>query len=176
MQKLIQLALAILTLGAAVGGFHFNNLKNEVEIPYAEPPSFQAILASQEARDAHFESARARDAAYAERRELGLYSDNLFGVALLSALALILASIPWKRIALASGEKAGEAYDKITDLNEKRKQAKGPNLSHSKGINTFLVADELAKWRKLLDDGTVTQSEYDAVKAKLLGQNRKEES
>ncbi len=31
------------------------------------------------------------------------------------------------------------------------------------------VADELIKWKKLLDQGAITQAEYDAQKKKLLG-------
>ena len=33
-----------------------------------------------------------------------------------------------------------------------------------------LVADELAKLKKLLDDGVITQEEFDAQKTKLLNQ------
>ncbi|MBR0032799.1 MAG: SHOCT domain-containing protein [Treponema sp.] len=31
------------------------------------------------------------------------------------------------------------------------------------------AADELAKWKRLLDTGTITQTEFDAKKKQLLG-------
>ena len=36
-------------------------------------------------------------------------------------------------------------------------------------INSLSPADELAKWKKLLDDGAITQKEYNAKKKQLLG-------
>ncbi|MCI0372891.1 SHOCT domain-containing protein [Lacticaseibacillus paracasei] len=40
---------------------------------------------------------------------------------------------------------------------------------HSQTIQVASDADEIAKYKKLLDDGAITQSEYDAKKKQLLG-------
>lgn len=48
----------------------------------------------------------------------------------------------------------------------------GPQAIAATVINQQLsAADELAKWKKLLDDGVITQEEYDAKKKKILDGN-----
>lgn len=37
-------------------------------------------------------------------------------------------------------------------------------------VDTMLKADELKKYKQLLDDGTISQEEFDAKKKQLLGQ------
>ncbi len=37
-------------------------------------------------------------------------------------------------------------------------------------VDTMLIADELKKYKQLLDDGTISQEEFNAKKKQLLGQ------
>ena len=49
-------------------------------------------------------------------------------------------------------------------------QVRKKEASQSTSSTALSRADELAKWKKLLEDGTITQAEYDAEKKKLLRQ------
>lgn len=42
------------------------------------------------------------------------------------------------------------------------------NLNHKKGSSHFSIADELLKYKTLLDAGAITQEEYDRLKDKLI--------
>ena len=59
-----------------------------------------------------------------------------------------------------------KAKEVVKYIETKRKNLKSSNSSSSQGVSS---ADEIAKFKKLLDDGTITQEEFDAKKKQLLG-------
>lgn len=77
----------------------------------------------------------------------------------------VFAGSAWgKKNAIIFGKKHKEEMDKLVDfINQKIKDAHSSN-----GVSTS-SADEIAKFKKLLDDGTITQEEFDAKKKQLLG-------
>ncbi len=53
--------------------------------------------------------------------------------------------------------------------DEEYEKEKQRTLSASENDNTFSAADELKKFKELLDSGIITQEEFDAKKKQLLG-------
>ena len=53
--------------------------------------------------------------------------------------------------------------------DEEYEKEKQRILSASENDNTFSAADELKKFKELLDSGIITQEEFDAKKKQLLG-------
>ena len=59
---------------------------------------------------------------------------------------------------------------KVNELNDKNKQLQAAQDSYIKSVAGGTSAtDEIAKAKALLDAGTITQAEFDALKAKALG-------
>lgn len=77
----------------------------------------------------------------------------------------IYAGSAWgKKNAIIFGKKHKEEMDKLVNfINKKISEA------HSNNGSAVSSADEIAKFKKLLDDGTITQEEFDAKKKQLLG-------
>lgn len=64
-------------------------------------------------------------------------------------------------------ENANEIHSKVSQLIIDRQNSK--NLSTMKVTNQDSNADELKKYKELLDSGVITQEEFDAKKKQLLG-------
>ena len=67
------------------------------------------------------------------------------------------------RILMESLQKAVSVLSIITKSEEAQKTEKAPNAS------TVSAADEIRKYKALLDDGIITQQEFEAKKKQLLG-------
>ncbi len=57
----------------------------------------------------------------------------------------------------------------LTEMLEVRKLVEEKVKNNKAGVPTSSTADELQKFKKLLDDGIITQEEFDAKKNQLLG-------
>ena len=66
---------------------------------------------------------------------------------------------------LQEAQDIGALLDYIC-TNTKSVQLSG---SGSNSINTISAADEIRKYKELLDEGIITQEEYDAKRKQLLG-------
>lgn len=58
-----------------------------------------------------------------------------------------------------------DAYTQTSAPN----QMVAKNTNATTPVNVHSVADELLKWKGLLDQGVITQEEFDAKKKELLG-------
>lgn len=81
-------------------------------------------------------------------------------------LDLVYSGSAWgKKNAIIFGRKHKDEMEKLKDFIERKiEQAHSSNTNSSNS-----AADEIAKFKKLLDDGTITQDEFDAKKKQLLG-------
>lgn len=71
-------------------------------------------------------------------------------------------------------KEAGQLYEfirnKVVEINKVLVDSqKSENPAHVQQVNTSSIADELLKFKQLLDMGAITQQEYEEMKKKLLG-------
>ena len=70
-----------------------------------------------------------------------------------------------KHLANKRAEEAQQLLGQLDSICAQHKSNTDANIVLQQGSN----ADELAKYKKLLDDGTITQGEFDAKKKQILG-------
>ncbi|VWX47974.1 SHOCT domain-containing protein [Novosphingobium sp. 9U] len=118
---------------------------------------------------------------YDDRRSATEYNNSLeeekrdlaIGWAIALGALFLISLLPWARFVRkmnASGDAAADKVAKIasqgtTALKEKLRPS--PIIGRS-GLSSFSVADELAKWSKLRDEGVVTAAEFEEARARLL--------
>ena len=61
-------------------------------------------------------------------------------------------------------EKSQNVVELNSLINSQKTEEENPNQK----VSPMTVADELKKYKELLDTGAITQLEYDSIKAKLL--------
>ena len=56
----------------------------------------------------------------------------------------------------------------VSKIKKMRARNKNKEMQQTKKKNYSLVADELVKWKKLKDEGAITEREYEEMKKKLM--------
>ncbi len=101
--------------------------------------------------------------AWGKRVDLPL--DSVSAIATTSALKGVSVSTSSGRISFLVMKNANEVYMVISDLLIERQQGKLVDNT----LKTTSAADELKKFKDLLDNGIITQEEFDEKKKQLLG-------
>ena len=85
---------------------------------------------------------------------------------LIGSTLMIIVSI----IDIISGDKKNklEKLQNVVELNSLINSQKTEEENPNQKVSPMTVADELKKYKELLDTGAITQLEYDSIKAKLL--------
>ncbi len=68
-----------------------------------------------------------------------------------------------------SGEKCNKMYSEIVTQRQKSLNKLPPQIDSASENNASDPAAEIAKYKQLLDNGAITQEEYEAKKKQLLG-------
>lgn len=84
-------------------------------------------------------------------------------------VAIIIAMIPTEKWPDLTLPWLRDAARKSTDSQSQRPRSLP--VFKRESLNSFSVADELAKWAKLRDDGIVTEQEYVDARRALLGRD-----
>lgn len=100
--------------------------------------------------------------ATAKRVDLPLDSITAVGTSLFSGLAVTTASGAIKFVFLKNRDELHEEISKLLISRQERSAVIKQEIPQS-------AADELKKYKALLDSGTITQAEFDAKKKQLLG-------
>ena len=110
-----------------------------------------------------------------------IYYADMLGIQYKESTNMILGYLQFETASNRGGDNFGSenswTYDFRTIPNEKAKEvehfvrnkmkeAKKPQIVQQ--VSEFSVADELLKWKNLLDSGVITQEEFDAKKSELL--------
>ena len=99
------------------------------------------------------------------KRNIDLPLDSINSVEYIEKSGIVNISTSSQKIHFESLLNAEEISNVINELIRNRQANRGSTTV----INNSSNADELAKFKKLLDDGIITQEEYDAKKKQLLG-------
>ena len=97
---------------------------------------------------------------------------GFFVLFLLSAILFMVLSIETFVKALKIRRRRNIAASRMLEYERKHPEAVMPGVAITIGNEkkeTPTSADELLKWKKLLDEGAITQEEYDAKKKQILG-------
>lgn len=100
--------------------------------------------------------------ATAKRVDLPLDSITAVGTSMFSGLAVTTASGAIKFVFLKNRDELHEEISKLLIGRQEKSSVIKQEIPQS-------AADELEKYKKLLDSGTITQAEFDAKKKQLLG-------
>lgn len=100
-------------------------------------------------------------------KSVNLPLDSVSAVAATSFLKGVAVSTPSGRISFLALKNADDIYNVISELMMKRQQAEKKEVTASDSTGT--AADELKKFKELLDNGVISQEEFDAKKKQLLG-------
>lgn len=100
----------------------------------------------------------------------GLGNERQIGPGKAFIISLLLSPIVGLVVVVSSKRKDTIAYEeKMLDLQQQvLEQREGEEYTDSYEGSMLGVADELIKYKSLLDAGALTQAEFDAQKAKLL--------
>lgn len=100
-------------------------------------------------------------AKFGKRVDLPIDSVSSVGVGVFKSISV---SSPSGTLVFTMITNRDEVHKAISDLlvNRQSKSTLNPEIQQS-------AADELEKYKKLLDSGTITQAEFDAKKKQLLG-------
>lgn len=99
--------------------------------------------------------------------------DEMAGTATFLGLLLAFACLPWVRWISRSTSAAGEALSATVGAVRARIDSEGASIIGHEKLMRFSVADEMIKWKTLLDQGVVTEAEFNEARRKLL--NRADE-
>lgn len=106
-------------------------------------------------------------APFGKRVDLPLDSVSAIGTGWLNSISVSTSS---GRISFFAIKNRGEIHDVISKLLiERQHNNKAIDTSATKQEDAQSVADELKKYKELLDSGIITQEEFDAKKKQLLG-------
>lgn len=100
-------------------------------------------------------------------KSVNLPLDSVSAVAATSFLKGVAVSTPSGKISFFALKNADDIYNVISELMMKRQQAEKKDATASDSTGT--AADELKKFKELLDNGVISQEEFDAKKKQLLG-------
>ena len=98
------------------------------------------------------------------KKNIDLPIDSINSVGFEKKEGVVKISTSSEKIEIVLLTNAEEIANVINDLIKKRQKSGQPTV-----INEASSADELAKFKKLLDSGIITQEEFDAKKKQLLG-------
>lgn len=89
---------------------------------------------------------------------------------LFAAFALLCLIMPFVAIFSAVGDNAKkkQEIEAKAEQEAKEEQARAEEREHEERRQAAMGADALIKYKQLLDDGTITQDEFDALKSKLM--------
>ncbi len=104
--------------------------------------------------------------AFKKRVDLPLDSISAVGVAILKSIAITTASGAIKFIGIDNRD---EIFDTMSKLLIERQNASKVSVTQFDNKKTSSNADELKKYKELLDEGVITQEEFEAKKKELLG-------
>lgn len=102
-------------------------------------------------------------AAFGQRIDLPLDSVSAVGLSMFKGIAVGTSSGKIRFLGISNRE---DIHKTVSDLLIQRQQEKN---TPQKQTPSHSSADELGKFKKLLDDGAITQEEFDAKKKQLLG-------
>lgn len=106
-------------------------------------------------------------AAFGKRVDLPLDMISAVGTTLLNGIAVTTSSGAIKFLMIKNSADIHEAISKLLmERQDARKQAAAPIVTQELAQSG---ADELKKYKELLDDGVISQEEFDAKKKQLLG-------
>ncbi len=100
-------------------------------------------------------------------KSVNLPLDSVSAVAATTFLKRVAVSTPSGRISFLALKNADDIYNVISELMMKRQQAEKKDATASDSTET--AVDELKKFKELLDNGVISQEEFDAKKKQLLG-------
>ena len=99
------------------------------------------------------------------KRNIDLPLDSINSVEYIKKSGIVNIATSSQKIHFESLLNAEEILNVINELLQNRQATRGTTTV----VNSSSDADELAKFKKLLDDGIITQEEFDAKKKQLLG-------
>ena len=99
------------------------------------------------------------------KRNIDLPLDLINSVEYIKKSGIVNIATSSQKIHFESLLNAEEISNVINELLQNRQATRGTTTV----VNSSSDADELAKFKKLLDDGIITQEEFDAKKKQLLG-------
>ena len=99
------------------------------------------------------------------KRNIDLPLDLINSVEYIKKSGIVNIATSSQKIHFESLLNAEEISNVINQLLQNRQATRGTTTV----VNSSSDADELAKFKKLLDDGIITQEEFDAKKKQLLG-------
>lgn len=101
-------------------------------------------------------------------KRVDLPIDSVSAISTINLLKAVSVSTSSGRISFLFLKNANEIYEVINDLIITR-QKQNKQMNESKSADTKGSADELKKYKELLDSGVISQEEFDAKKKQLLG-------
>ena len=118
---------------------------------------------------------RAIDLETIARSEHENWRESVLAITMVASAAFALLLLPWSRWfnngAFVARRTAQSGVETAKRLKAVAKTA-GPSIIGVSKLKQFSVADELVKWKKLLDDGLVSTEEFQSAQARLLGRTR----
>jgi hypothetical protein len=98
--------------------------------------------------------------------------DIYLTLAAVCSVFLVVTLLPWQvwfnhRVEEIA-EFTGKVVPPIVDFLQSKLEPGGTTIIGREKLKRFSTADEMLKWKKLLDQGVITQSEFDEARRKLL--------
>ncbi|WP_295531995.1 SHOCT domain-containing protein [Novosphingobium sp. Chol11] len=113
---------------------------------------------------------RAKNYEYEQRQNLSIFFGGF------SLILFVILNIPWSRMASNAAYKSGVVTGKFINIvrvgvSSIKEPASGSPIVGRHGLSTYSIADELAKWNQLREDGVVTEKEFAGARARLLNRD-----
>ena len=173
-EKLIVLVAALILFGAS-GTLAYKSQTIEI----SDPPTSLPVEAFPTIRDwsdylngQHFPAIaaweQARDEVYKRSERLERWAGALFLIGLTLTLTLCLISMPWAQIRAEGHEEFAKLKRMALSYPQTQSKDNESQLQGRQENNSYSIAEELIKWKSLMDEGTISASEYDEAKARLL--------
>jgi hypothetical protein len=147
----------------------FNELRNRpsnLMQPGDDPQIFLDYISAQQASNQLLSNAEKQMHLHAESR------DEYIFLFLFCCAAVGFFCLPWEKWIKTNAEISDEIYNVVDRVKEKVTEMtpdrSGARIIGRDGLKSYSSADELLKWKKLLDEGVVSYDEYDDAVGKIM--------